>query len=291
MTSSLQVIHDGHWVAAAEHSACQWDGDKAFHPWVVLVTGLNGIRKTTSVHQPWFKQALANALGGNAMPYAGTTETLPTGTNSFFRQLDYMIATVANEEFRSLYLQTAGEAGDLAVYSEIKAGIFARYRTLAEMIGILLLKAARRLRMNVMLETSGKDIASFRYVEHLFPEASGYHKLVVHFEINDIRFAETSVDTRMAREMVEGRAAVEDGSTRRIIAANAGGPYGSQVLAAVQADSERVWAAVVNGAAVDGTWLKASLNVTAVADGAWTVQARGSDGALVGEPFVFGQGP
>ena len=31
-------------------------------PWVVLVTGVNGIRKTTSVYQPWFKKALAAAL-------------------------------------------------------------------------------------------------------------------------------------------------------------------------------------------------------------------------------------
>ncbi len=31
-------------------------------PWVVLVTGLNGIRKTTTVSQTWFKNALLQSL-------------------------------------------------------------------------------------------------------------------------------------------------------------------------------------------------------------------------------------
>ena len=75
-----------------------------------------------------------------------------------------MIATAANREFRRLY-----EVDDVSQYSAYKASIFARYRTLAEMIGILLLKvrvcalhtchshsdvlqAAKEKRMNCLLE-------------------------------------------------------------------------------------------------------------------------------------------
>lgn len=43
---------------------------------------------------------LQQALGDQ---YVGPMDELPDGQNSFFRQLDYMIATVASEEFRELY--------------------------------------------------------------------------------------------------------------------------------------------------------------------------------------------
>ena len=43
---------DGGWDVAASATAAR---PAAFQPWVVLVTGVNGIRKTSSVYQPWFK--------------------------------------------------------------------------------------------------------------------------------------------------------------------------------------------------------------------------------------------
>jgi hypothetical protein len=48
---------------------------------------------------------------------------LPTGGNCFFRQLDYVVATLANNEFEALY-----ELADdqVAVYAELKDAIFAR---------------------------------------------------------------------------------------------------------------------------------------------------------------------
>jgi hypothetical protein len=172
-------------------------------PWVVVVCGLNGIRKTTSIYQPWFQDLLRNALRSQ---YCGEVEDLPTGKNSFFRQLDFMIATVACEDFRELYAKVG--LIDVAEYSKIKDAIFARYRTLAEMVGIMLVKEARLKGMNIMIETSGKDVASFRYVDHLFPDSAegstphrAYNKLMVHFTIDDIKYAEKSVDRRMKEEM------------------------------------------------------------------------------------------
>lgn len=68
-----------------------------------------------------------------------------------------MLATLAVEEFRELY-----EVEDVAPYAEIKQAIFARYRTAAEVLGVLLVKASQSKRMNLMVETSGRDIGSAR---------------------------------------------------------------------------------------------------------------------------------
>eukprot|EP00607_Mallomonas_marina_P004399 CAMPEP_0182436910 /NCGR_PEP_ID=MMETSP1167-20130531/84369_1 /TAXON_ID=2988 /ORGANISM="Mallomonas Sp, Strain CCMP3275" /LENGTH=431 /DNA_ID=CAMNT_0024629591 /DNA_START=1 /DNA_END=1296 /DNA_ORIENTATION=+ len=260
-------------------------------PWVVLITGLNGIRKSTSVYQPWFKEVLHQALGDD---FNGSIEELPSGNDSFFRQLDFMIATLANEEFRKLYGIT-----DLIEYSRAKAEIFVRYRTLAEMLGVLLMKEAKKKGMNMMVETSGRDIAMFRYIDHLFPEESlnEYRKLVVHFTINDITFAEKSVDIRMQQEMQDGQTAksildrcITDNtdtlnSVRAIIKANAGGPYGSEVLQGVQTDSDAVWRTITcptadttdkDAETVGRDWYKASIHINAYAEKDWEAHAVSS---------------
>lgn len=89
-------------------------------PRAVLVTGLNGIRKTTTINSINFEELLRSAM---PLPPAGEgvgADTLPTGANSFYRQLDYMIATIANSEFKNLY--TAGNEH----YIEYKNAIFSR---------------------------------------------------------------------------------------------------------------------------------------------------------------------
>jgi len=270
-----RVLGDGNWDAASEAATARSEESK---PWAVLVTGVNGIRKTSSVYQPWFKQALATALGDT---FDGPAEDLPDGSDSFFRQLDFMIATVALEEFKALYT-----IGDVAPYAQRKDGIFGRYRTYAEMLGALLVKEAQRRRLNVMVETSGRDIAMFRYIDHFFPDDT-YRKLVVHFTINDITFAERSVDTRMLGEMADGKAALASADALKIIDANAGGPYGSAALRGVQADSDKVWEAVKAGGDAGASWYKASIAISASETEPWTVRAVGVDGA-VGEPYTFG---
>ena len=89
---------------------------------------------------------------------------------------------------------------DTENYSKGKDAIFARYRMLAEMLGAVLLKASIKRNVNVMIETSGKDIAMYDYVDHFFPSEK-YNRLGVHFTINDLTFAEKSVDNRMQDEM------------------------------------------------------------------------------------------
>ena len=89
-----------------------------------------------------------------------------------------MICTVCNEEFAILYHLVSGlldedrkpNKGIVQKYSDMKAGIFARYRTLSELLGVVLLKEAQKTESNCMLETSGRDVAMSTYVDHFFPK-------------------------------------------------------------------------------------------------------------------------
>lgn len=103
---------------------------KSNKPWAVLVTGLNGIRKTTSINAPWFQTILYEALSTQLVHTDITIDDLPIGSNSFFRQLDYIVATIANSEFQRLY-----GLKDVKSYATLKNAIFARYRNLAEICG------------------------------------------------------------------------------------------------------------------------------------------------------------
>jgi len=177
-----------------------------------LVTGLNGIRKTTSVYQPWFADVLRTASvqwAADGEYDERTMGPVPVGGTCFFRQLDFMIATLANTQFERLYTEV--DEDDVETYSKFKDAIFARYRTLAETLGVLLVRAAQRAGISVMVETSGRDVGMYEYVEHLFSPAActdyTYKKLVVNFGVSDIKHAEASVDARMRREMALGRAA------------------------------------------------------------------------------------
>jgi hypothetical protein len=138
-------------------------------------------------------------------------------------------------------------------YTNLKAAIFSRYRTLSELLGALLLKQARKRGMNCLMETSGKDIAMFQYVDHFLPK---HNKLALRFQINQLDLARTSVDERMKSEIFAG---MQAHTVQQVIRSNQGGPYGSQVLPDIQRDSDAVWhdqVATDRGAprpAVDGT--------------------------------------
>ena len=212
-----RVISEGNWNGASNYASSRKDGK----PWAILVTGVNGIRKTTSVYQPWFQQLLSEALVHPSNQDVDSNipmDTLPTGENSFFRQLDHMIITLINHNFQKLYAMTdlshdfeSGEEPPSSIiqqYSNYKAAIFSRYRTLSEILGVLLVKQARASNLNIMVETSGRDVAMFHYVDSFFPSEE-YNKLALHFTINDLSHAETSVDKRMVREMREGIQALQ----------------------------------------------------------------------------------
>lgn len=55
-----RILKDGNWKGAVEKATPIGSGDGK--PWAVLVTGVNGIRKTTSMYQPWFGELLAEAI-------------------------------------------------------------------------------------------------------------------------------------------------------------------------------------------------------------------------------------
>eukprot|EP00457_Paulinella_chromatophora_P022849 gb/GEZN01025951.1/.p1 GENE.gb/GEZN01025951.1/~~gb/GEZN01025951.1/.p1 ORF type:complete len:165 (-),score=33.84 gb/GEZN01025951.1/:38-466(-) len=89
----------------------------------------------------------------------------------------------------------------------------------------------------------------YHYINTLFPKELGYRKLVLHFGIDDIAFAEESVTVRMGKEMKIGQEALQTGDIKDVVGANMGGPYGAAVLKGVQADEQTVWKEVLSGAA------------------------------------------
>lgn len=258
-----RVLCDGGWGAALRAAGeVERAGDDG-KPWAVLVTGVNGARKTTSVYEAWFCEALRAGIEGEV----AEGMTLPSGRNSFFRQLDFLVASVANQEFAALY-----DVEDIGEYAALKDAVFARHRTIAEIFGALLVGCARDAGLSVMVETSGRDVGMFRYIEHFFGAGrADYRLMVIHFSVDDVRGAEESVRRRMTGEMRDGKRAR---GVREVVAANAGGPYGPEVLRSVQVESDAMWETVRGGTArVGNAWWKARLKVIAPSEGEWSVKA------------------
>ena len=124
----------------------------------------------------------------------------------------------------------------------------------------------------------------FEYINFCFPEKD-YNKLVCHFTIDNIRFAEKSVDTRMLYEMKMGKEAIEtNAGVLAQIQANAGGPYGSKELADVLEQSESVLTSVLTGTSdVGKSWFKAQIAITGHDDEPWTIRAN----VPKSSPFTF----
>eukprot|EP00934_Nitzschia_sp_Nitz4_P001681 Nitzschia sp. Nitz4//scaffold10_size219509//74160//75449//NITZ4_001418-RA/size219509-processed-gene-0.125-mRNA-1//-1//CDS//3329532890//1681//frame0 len=299
-----RIMNEGNWQGAVHNAP---PGSDHRQPWAVLVTGVNGIRKTTSLYQPWFDQLLSEALiTPETEDLTNKPKNLPTGNNSFFRQLDHMICTLTNQEFARLYAWAAAEMSKsddkdtepsdeiVHQYSEYKAAIFSRYRTLSELLGAFLLKEAQKVKCNCLAETSGRDVAMFHYIDHFFGADSKYNKLALHFTINDLDCAKKSVDQRMTQEILDGTKAIQtkgentSDTVFNIVYANAGGPYGSQVLQGVQTDSDAVWESEVMSGKVGKDWYKATIAINAHPTEPWTAQAVKPDGTL-GTKFTFEQ--
>jgi hypothetical protein len=254
-----------------------------------------------------------------------------------YTHIDHMIATLCNEEFSKLYELTSLTMVDgkdppkelVKKYSDLKASIFTRYRTLSELLGVALLREAQKLKLTAMMESkcfashslsynihtgvvalckytrgsnfthiadlpsfrtygtaSGRDVAMFTYIDEFFPV--GYNKLALHFTINDLSCAQQSVDSRMVGEMKVGVDALQSQDVSKIIYANAGGPYGSEVLPGVQEASDRVWNEVVmkDDGGVGKDWYKATIAINAHPTEPWTAQAVRPDGTL-GKTYEF----
>jgi hypothetical protein len=158
---------------------------------------------------------------------------------------------------------------------------------LSELLGALLLKQAQLVDINCMMETSGRDVAMFHYVDHFFDsDQSNYNKLALHFTINDLTCAKQSVDRRMTQEIQAGAKAIESGDAFDVVYTNEGGPYGSKVLEDVQKDSDAVWESQVMTGAVGRDWYKATIAINAHPNEPWTAQAIRPDGSL-GTKFTF----
>jgi hypothetical protein len=142
---------------------------------------------------------------------------------------------------------------------------------------MLLVGDAVKKRMNVFIETSGRDTSMFDYVDYCFPRQE-YNKLVVHFTINDISHAQASVDKRMMFEMKKGKDALKEGGLERVlglIQANSGGPFGSAHLPEIQMASSKTHEAIFNkDSSLCNDWFKAEILIEGKDDQPWTAVAN-----------------
>lgn len=261
-----RLYKEGQWKPAVDHAKQRPEGHK---PWMVLVAGVNGSRKSTCMYQTWLPEALLASFEDiPGQPRLPSKEELPTGRTSFFRQLDYLIPTVANEDFLSLYNM---KDIDLEKYTAIKDGIFSRYRNLAELWGVPILREAQKHMVDIMIETTGSKTAMIGFVDHFFPDES-YNKLYLHFKISQISSAEKSVDTRMQREFEAGLRLSQDSDVAEVIGVNKGGSQVSKVLAKVNEDSLKVWEDVKAGKYAK-SWFKASILINAD-ESPWTASEK-----------------
>lgn len=267
-----RVLQDGGWEGALQAAAARPAGEK---PWIILSTGVNGIRKSTMMYQDWFPEVLLEALPPEQRSSVNTS-WLPTGRNSFFRQLDFLIVSVANSELPKLYA-----AQNLEDYVRTKESIFSAHRTLAELWGILLVQEAKKKGLNIIIETTGKDDVMFKFVDLLFDDHS-YRKLCLHASVNDVSIASTSVDARMISERKAGIAALKEPQvlpqdcTKKLIDSNQGGTtYGIDNLRKIEAQSETLWEQLNSGeSALDTSWALAGVAIHASTDpAAWTASA------------------
>jgi hypothetical protein len=80
-----RIVRDGNWDGAIDYVTKRKPTEL---PWAVLVTGVNGIRKTTSMYQEWFPSLLSEALiAPEDFQSTFDSHSLPSGQTAFFRQL------------------------------------------------------------------------------------------------------------------------------------------------------------------------------------------------------------
>ena len=127
-----------------------------------------------------------------------------------------------------------------------------------------------------------------RHLEELFPSKGGqpmggtpYRKLVLHMEVDQLKYAQARADERLRCEMASGYEAIEKATesndgTRSIIAAVKGGPYGSEAIPKLQTDARAAWRDVLTDR--DGTfesWYKCTIEVHPQkrSNGPWMISA------------------
>ena len=135
-----RVLEGGNWAQSSIYAAAKQSKNDRDRPWVVLVTGLNGVRKTTAIYEPWFEDALAEA-DCRAGRVARRAEARPAA-----HRFELVLPAIGLRGGHCCAdaIREALRYRDVSEYAKAKAAIFARYRTTSEMVGALLVEEASR---------------------------------------------------------------------------------------------------------------------------------------------------
>lgn len=147
-------------------------------PWVVVVMGLNGIRKTSLMNMN--KGNTIATLLNKHLPTI-SIEDMPTGENSFFRQLDFMIPSISSKFFEE-FKKFKGKL-DLFFYKIAKHILFtSMIGTLAkvwlQVVSIIL----GGLKYNMLIEATGQNFDQVDSIDKL-SVFTDYNKLIIRCDV------------------------------------------------------------------------------------------------------------
>jgi hypothetical protein len=159
-------------------------------PWIVVVMGLNAIRKTTAM-----KQLDLPILINSVLPHINT-KYIPTANNSFFRQLDYLVPSIASGLFLKLR-----NIEDIKYYKIGKQLLFSKLATLNGLWLNVVSNIIGKLDYNMLIEATGTNFGQVDLINDN-PNFNNYNKLIIRFNVDQtqLKIVGESITTRFDEE-------------------------------------------------------------------------------------------
>lgn len=159
-------------------------------PWIVVVMGLNAIRKTTAM-----KQLELPTLINSVLPHINT-KYVPTANNSFFRQLDYLVPSIASGLFLKLQ--------NIKHIKYYKIGKQLLFSKLAPLNGLWLNVVSNiigKLDYNMLIEATGTNFSQVDLINDN-SNFNNYNKLIIRFNFDQTQLdiVGKSIATRFEEE-------------------------------------------------------------------------------------------
>jgi hypothetical protein len=167
-------------------------------PAVILVCGLNGIRKSSSMNKD---DRIKDIISRNLKHLQYDPDSMPSGKNSFFRQLDYVISSITSAFFYDLYSNKPNI--DTDIYGKIKKNIFNVVARLNAVWISLITYIATERKKHIIVEAVGNNTNAITTINNTF---TNYNKVIIYFQLEkgNIQYAKDSVTKRLENDLSNG---------------------------------------------------------------------------------------
>jgi hypothetical protein len=189
-------------------------------PWVVVIMGLNGIRKTTAMKDDQIKTLIYEALPKKIQDYYDK-DFMPSANNSFFRQLDFIVPSLASKFFEMLK-----DLNSIDLYKLGKHKIFSTYGLFFGNWLNIISNCIGSVGCNMLIEATGQNYLQSHLINRneKFSAYNKYNKLIIRFSITednlsiigdtiDKRFEEEFANLKKSKSLYDITKAIIGGST------------------------------------------------------------------------------